>query len=145
MLIRNLLTFVFSSTILFLIVTINFLSTDFLSTIITIVCFITLLQLTIQKSNPPIWVVLYIISIIVFLCLNEILFSINLLNLNNYISVSGVGYYYSVESYNKALIYVFYFVSGVYFALIFISLKKSSISALPTNKIVNVKLFKIFL
>lgn len=144
MLFRNILTFIFSTTILISIVTVNFLTVNFLSTILTIVCFITLLQLTIQKHTPQIWQVLYVISIIFFLCLNEILATINFFDFGNSISSSGVGYQYSNEAYNKAIIYLIYYVSGTYFAIIFISKKVSLVSIFPKQNIVNIKIFKIF-
>ena len=144
MLFRNILTFIFSTTILISIVTINFLPTHLVSIILTTVCCVTLLQLIIQKSTPPIWQILYVFSIIFFLCLKEIVATINLFDINNSSFLDSVGYNYSSESYNKALIYIVYFVSGTYFAIIFLQEKVTSIPILPKKNITNVKSFKFF-
>jgi hypothetical protein len=135
---RSLLTFILSTTILISVVIINFLPAHFLSIILTIVSFITLLQLTIQKSTPPIWQILYVCSIIFFLCMNEIFGAITS------ISFAGVGYHYSSEAYYKAIIYIVYFVSGTYFAIVFLQEKVTSIPILPKKNITNVKSFKVF-
>ena len=135
---RNILTFIFSTTILISIVTINFLPTHLVSVILTTVCCVTLLQLIIQKSTPPIWQILYVFSIIFFLCLKEIVSTINLFDINNSSFLDSVGYNYSSEAYNKALIYIVYFVSGTYFAIIFLQEKVTSIPILPKKNISNV-------
>lgn len=143
MLFRNLLTFILIATILTFIVIVKFLPAHFLPFVLTTVCFITLLQLIIQKSPTPIWQILYVLSIIFFLCLKEIVDVINLFEFNNSISSASFGYNYSNEAYNKAIIYIVYFVSGTYFAIVFLQKKETAKPVFPKNNISNVKLFKL--
>ena len=137
---RNLLSFVFSAIILISIVTINFLPNHLLPIILITVSFVTVLQLMTQKSTAPIWQILYVFSIIFFLCLKEIVGVLNLTDIDN----SSIGYNYSSEAYNKAIIYIVYFVSGTYFAIVFLQGKVTRIPILPKKNITNVKSFKVF-
>lgn len=139
---RTFLTSLFFLSITFFVVIADFVLPKFHSPIITFCALIIFFQMMLLKRYE-LWQLLYLFSIIVFLCLNDLFYSLGLMNLSSNMSFSTSYYKYSSESFTKAKVFLIYFLSGTYFAILFLLNKKNKIKE-SSYKFTYLKGFQFF-
>lgn len=86
------------------------------SLVIFLISIALVLRLIVLNRYPS-WSILYVLSVIGFLCLHEIFFSIGVVNESFSNVLAGLKYKYTDQSYEKAKLYLIYFLSGTYLGL----------------------------